>query len=312
MTATKATTKESKFTLPNKIILVKPILRYSTINPKGHSGNWMYDGGQLDIVARLDSLTGRIVDPLTQEEREFFEKSEEAKELGLDFKPGDLSANKSKDNYWENMSVKIIKKAVGPISEDTVLHKFDLSDPHQYLQYAILRSNDASGGVVAQGLDNAYNRASNVIVLVEKDAEFNKTVEDIDKFEKVFKFFMSINNSVEEMINFMRIYNLTNKVSADVPNDVNSNWCKTEINNLITKNTDKVLKVIEDKLSYKDKTLIISALSHNLIKIGKGGAFFTMEGEFLGEDMEETIMFLNKPQNQELLLQIKAKLPKSK
>lgn len=310
MTKSEIKTEKEEFKLPNKIILVKPVIRETTMNPKNHSGNWMYDNGRIAITPRVSPENGQIVNPLTKEEQEWFETSKDAKVDGYDFKLGDLAANKRTDNFWEEFNVQIIKKTRGPIKEDEVLMTLDLSNPSDYLKYAVLRSNDAPGGPVAVGADRAYARASTRIVLVEKNAEFNRTVEDIDKMEEANKFFYQINNSVQEMTNFLRIYNLENHVNADIPTDASSAWCKQEINKLIVSDVNKFLSVIKNKDSYKDKIFVITALKNELIRLGKGGAFFTIDGDFLGEDMSEVIGYLNKLEHQELKLQIKAKLGK--
>jgi len=299
---------KEEFKLPDKIILVKPVIRETTMNPKNHSGNWMYDNGRIDLTPRVSPENGQIVNPLTKEEQTWFESSSEARIDGFDFKLGDLAASKRKDNFWESFNVQIIKKTRGSIKEDEVLMKLDLSNPSDYLKYAVLRSNDAPGGPVAVGADRAYARASTRVVLVEKNAEFNRSVEDIDKMEEANKFFYAINNSVKEMINFLRIYNLENHVNSDISVDSSSAWCKQEINKLIISDVNKFLDVIKDKDSYKDKIFVITALKSELIKLGKGGAFFTKDGDFLGEDMSEVIGYLNKLEHQELKLQIKAKL----
>jgi len=309
----KTETKTENKEVPNplkegKVILVKPVIRNNYLLPKNHSGNWMYDNTGMSFMARLDRNTGQIIDPLTVEERKFFEDKSRASEHGLDFKPGDLSAKKIENNFWKKFKVRIIKKAKGALSEDNVLMRLDLSDPYDYFRYAVLRTWDGAGGSVAVGLENKYSRGTNRIVLVEKDEENKTSVQIINKEEEANKFFYSINHSVEDMRDFLKAFNLTYRMSVDVPEDGTVDWFKIEVKKLINNELDKFLSLIKQKDLYKDKVFMVRALKHGFVKIDRNKNYATSDNIPLGQDIEEAIESLNKDENQDLLLQIKAKL----
>lgn len=294
--------------LPGKVIYVKPIIRPNHMLPDNHSGNWMYDNTGMSFTARLDIESGQIMEPLTVEERKFFEDPSRASEHGLDFQPGDLSAKKTKNNFWKNFKVRIVKKAKGPLSESNILFKLDLGNPHDYFKYAVLKTWNGPGGKVAIGINDKYSRATNRIVLVEKEEEHKTSINIINKEEEANKFFYSINHSVNDMRDFLKAYNLTFRMHVDVPEDGSIDWFKVEVKKLINTELDKVLSLIREKDLYKDKVFMVRALKHGLVKIDKYKNYATPDGVPLGQDMEEAIKNLNKDENQDLLMQIKAKL----
>ena len=71
--------ESSTFVLPTIKVRVKPILRSGKWLPLGHSGSFMYDHTSIGLQVPLDKDTGRLKNPLTQQEQKFFEI-----EAGLD------------------------------------------------------------------------------------------------------------------------------------------------------------------------------------------------------------------------------------
>lgn len=137
--------KEVKaFSLPDTKVHVKPILRSGRWLPDGHSGSFMYDHTSITIQLPLDKDTGRLKNPLTDQEKEFFETHPD-----LDMEAGDLSPHKKKDNFWHNFRV-VIRKSDNIVNDDTILMTLDLHDPIQYLQYKVLLANStAEGNIIA-------------------------------------------------------------------------------------------------------------------------------------------------------------------
>ena len=93
------------FKLKTKKIIIKPIVRQGDWLPEGHSGEFMYDDTAMTLTVPISSATGRLMDPLTDEERKFFEDKSQS---GLSFEEGDLNINK-KGNHWENRIVTLSK-----------------------------------------------------------------------------------------------------------------------------------------------------------------------------------------------------------
>lgn len=61
----------SDFKLPNRKVLIKPIVREGKWLGKSHSGNFMYDNTRMFVTVPRSGETGRLIDPLTPAEREF-------------------------------------------------------------------------------------------------------------------------------------------------------------------------------------------------------------------------------------------------
>ena len=132
MQATEEKTQEKVFKLPKKVLKLKPVKKvrgdHGEIHLK-HEANFLF-GQSKNTMAPVIYKNGSYKNPLTREEQAFFEDSSKS---GLSFGPGDLSVTKKTDNFWTS------REATIRLDENTVT--LDLSNPHDYLKYAILRSD---------------------------------------------------------------------------------------------------------------------------------------------------------------------------
>jgi len=130
----------SEFVLPNRRVFVKPIIKKGKWLSEEHSGNFMYDNTKMTITVPISSQTGELIDPLTPEERAYFE---DKKASGLAFEPGDLSTFKKSNpsqgtyNYWHTYDYRL-RKDQSIVDQQTVLDILDLSKPMDYIKYKVL------------------------------------------------------------------------------------------------------------------------------------------------------------------------------
>lgn len=298
-----------KSPLINKKIFVRPIIRQTRFIKGNHSANWQYDNTVIQLVPKRDRNSGMIPSPLTSEERAFFEDSSRYNEHGLTFKQGDLATNAK---FWTNFEVKIRKDQDGVMKEDTNLLTLNLKDAYDYFKYKVLLTNADSKGVVAANLDEKYARKSNKIVLVEEDAYDRTTLIKRDKLKEANKFFYSIDSSPEDMKDFLYVCHYSIKDYRKVPEEVDSNWLKTEIQKLIDTKLDDVLAIIKDKSDYKDKVMFQKAIKNGDITFDANKEFRAVDGTWLGTTIAQALETLNDEANQTLLLKIKAQLEKNK
>lgn len=289
---------EYKFMLQQRKVLVKPIIRDGKWLQKGHSGNFMYDYTKLSICVPLDRETGTLKDPLTKEERMFFENKELS---GMSFEPGDLGIYKKDNkltgqfNYWHTFEYTLIKDQ-GVVTEDTVLDTLDLSDPVDYLKYKVLLTNAGPGGVVSPSWEARFNQASYKIALVDAGYNEMEKANKADIYMKAYKHFGEISKSHEKMYDFLNIWWLENKKAIKPTKDATTDWMKAQIQGIIDDNSKRFVEIVND--DYEEKLLIHRAIMVNAI-IREGDLFLTADGKPMGRNIRETILYLRDERNQE-------------
>lgn len=113
--------------LRNEKIYVRFVPRKSGMagdNPKHPMWGSKADGTFDRYTVPVLRNTNNYKNPLTKDEMEYLEEA-----LGLDV--GALSVYKKENNYWDNYYVELTKEGL----------TLDLSDPEDYIKYAVLRAN---------------------------------------------------------------------------------------------------------------------------------------------------------------------------
>lgn len=297
----------SEFTLPKKIVYIKPIIKKGNWLNEGHSGNFMYDNAKLIVTVPVSADTGELVDPLTKEEREFFESKELS---GLDFNKGDLSVYKKTNqrtgdyNYWHIFEYRIIKNQ-GIVTDKTELDRLDLSKPMDYLKFKLLMANSGFGGIVAPSWDARFDQGTYRIALVDSDYEEETSASKLDKKAEAYAFAKKISKSHTKMFEFLSVYWLENKNAKRPSIDSSVDWLKAEINKLIEDNLDEMLNVMNS--NYEEKLII-----HNGMKCGAlrrvGTTFMFADGTPIGNSIMEAILYLRDERHNEEKLRLIAQI----
>jgi hypothetical protein len=303
-----ATAKKGKtFSLPNIKVHVKPILRSGKWLPDGHSGSFMYDHTVMKLQVPIDKDSGRLKDPLTSEEREFFENN-----AGLDLEPGDLNPYKKKDNFWHDFTV-VIRKTDDIVTDKTILTTLNLSDPIHYLQYKVLMLNSqANGGLVAPSWEEKLNSGTYRIALQSEGKQHVEKVAKADKMKKAYKYFGKIDTSSEKMFDFLTIYYLENAKSKRPSEDSNKDFYYSEIQDLIDNDLDGVCIIIDDEENYDYKLIIHRGLKVGALRFVSGGNIETVDGVPVGKSLYQAIQWLKDDKNQDEYLRLKNQIDLAK
>lgn len=288
----------SEFFLPKRKVLIKPIIREGKWLPKGHSGAFMYDFTKMSICVPLDRATGLLIDPLTKEEREFFENKELS---GMSFEKGDLSIYKKdnkfvgQSNYWHTFEFRIIKDQ-GVVDDNTTLDILDLSLPMDYIKYKVLLANSGLGGIVAPTWDARFDQASYKIALVDSGYGEASKANRAEILIKAYDYFKDLNKSQEKMFDFLNVWWLENKKALKPAKDATPDWLRSQIQILIESDPKKFLEVVAS--DYEEKLLI-----HRAMLIGavsrEGDLFLTADSKPMGRNIREAILYLRDERNQE-------------
>lgn len=312
-TATKAAVaqqvKETRkpFSLPNTKVHVKPILRSGKWLPDGHSGSFMYDHTSIGIQVPLDKDTGRLKNPLTPEEREFFENNSD-----LDLEGGDLNPHRKKDNFWHNFRV-TIRKTDDIVTDTTVLMTLDLSDPIMYLQYKVLMLNSQpDGGIVAPSWEDRLASGTYRIALQHEGQQHTDKIKRADSMKKAYKYLTKIDSSSETMYDFLTIYYLENAKSKRPSEDSDKDTYYSQIQDLIDDDLAGVIEIIDDTDNYEFKLLVHRGLKTGSLKMVAGGNIETIDGIPVGKSLYQAIQWLKDDKHQDEYLRLKNQIELAK
>lgn len=301
--------KESMgFHLPiNKKIHIKPIIKKGKWLSETHSGNFMYDNTNMSITVPLNIQTGQIIDPLTKEEREFFENKSIS---GLAFNEGDLNIYKKTNhltgevNFWTMFEYRIHKNQ-GVLDENSVLDTLDLSKPMDYIKYKVLLANSLPGGVIAPSWDKRFDQGTYRLALMDAAVEDDLSANRADKLGKAWGYYSTIQNSRIKMHELVSVYWLENRKAIKPEDDANIEWLKKEISKIINENLDGFLNLIES--NYEEKLLIHTALRCGALRLN-GKSFQTADGIPIGESLREAILYYRDERHNEAKLKLIAQI----
>ncbi len=299
--------KKKIFQLPNTKVLVKPILRSGKWLPEGHSGSFMYDHTSIGIQIPMDKNTGRLKNPLTPEEREFFENSSD-----LDLEGGDLNPYRKKDNFWHDFKVQV-RKSDDIVSDTTVLMILDLSDPIMYLQYKVLLTNSTpEGGIVAPSWEERFESGTYRIALQHEGQQHTEKIKKADNMKKAYKYLSKIDSSSEAMFDFLTIYFLENAKSKRPSENSDKDFYYGEIQDLIDNDLAGVVEIIEDTDNYEYKLLVHRGLKVGALKMVAGNHIETIDGIPVGKSLYQAIQWLKDDKHQTEYLQLKNQIDLAK
>ena len=301
-----AKAKVKVFTLPTGKVLVKPILRTGKWLPDGHSGSFMYDHTSLKLQVPMDKNTGRLKDPLTPEERTFFET-----DAGLDLEKGALNPYREKNNYWHRFIVSI-RKTDDVVSDKTVLMELNLNNPMDYISYKVLLLNSApDGGLVAPSWEKRLHSGTYRIALQHEGQQHTDKIKKADLMKKAYKYLSKIDSSSETMFDFLTIYYLENAKSKRPSVDSDKDFYYSELQDLIDNDLAGVCEIIDDTDNYDYKLMVHRGLKVNALKF-TGSNIETIDGIPLGKSLYQAIQWLKDDKHQDEYLRLKNQIELAK
>lgn len=279
----------SGFTLPQKTVMIVPVRRKGGWLPDGHAAAFLHNQAYWEYPVARDQRTGQLKDPLTKEEREYFESSLS----GMALKPDDMSIYKKVDNYWENFKVKL---------RDEV-RVLNLANPKEYLMYKVLLTNE---NTIAKCAEDKFKKGTYKWAIVEEGYQNEERVQSASNKKDAYKFFGKIDTSVTKMKEFLDLYYTLKPGGKTVPPNATQEFLIAEIEKIIEGDLTAFLNIAKDK-DYDKKTLLVSALKARAVT-RKGMNFTTTEGTVMGANMQEAIAFMDNPSHSDEVIKIKARI----
>lgn len=284
----KVDTSEIHSPLKNKKIEVWPVKKpRGLVKDPDHEASFLFGTATNKLTVPMDR-NGKLVDPLDPEEREWFEYVD----TSLSLEPGDTSIYKDKDghNMWTRYKIDLSKQ----------INILDLNDPQDYLDYKVLLANKDK---VAPSWEERHDKATYLYALVDQENKAKNEASLADKRKRAYMHYGKVEEDPDEMKKFLRIYG--NKP----PKNAKVNFLKSELDRIISEDLDGYLAVAEDP-DYDMKDFINSALTIGAL-IKDHNKYKLPGGDVIGQSLKDTIDYLNSPENQDIYLDIQAKLEAS-
>lgn len=282
-------TEEIKSPLKNKTVEVHPIIRGTgLVNDTSHEAAFLFGPATIEITVPI-SRTGKLIDPLTENERRYFEEVDKK----LNLRPGSTSiyGDEKGNNMWIGYKVSLDKHH----------RKLDLSDPQDYLDYKVLLANKNK---IAPSWAERHDKKEYLYAFVDEEDRQKKEASLADKRKRAYKHYGKIEDDPEEMKKFLRIYGKN-------PGDNHKvSFLQAEISNIIEEDLDTYLMIAEDE-DYEMRDFINQAIDVGAIN-KKKGSYELPGGDSIGRSVEDVIDFLRQNRNQDILIDIQAKVEAAK
>lgn len=291
--------KMIKSPLKNEKVKLVPITdRKGGWLPEGHDGKFMYTGTKRYLC--VPKVQGGLLDPLTEDERNYFESPES----GMGLKKGDLSIYKKSNsktgekNYWEDFYVIIDKNGL----------ELDLSKPIDYikLKVAVLNAD------VAPSYKERKDKGSYKFYVMKNDEEAEIKSVKADVLKTAWKEYGKIEDSTERMRNFLLVYYIEkNDVNKKVAKNTKAEQLKAWISDIIENDVNTFVKVITDE-NFSIKAFINECMENGLIQREGKTAYYvpTIESRFA--HLKELVVYLSDVKNQEVKTLLTAQLKNTK
>ena len=259
------------------------------IDDKAHVGYFMYDGTKIRFVLTKSRSKRTLYPLLDAKEEAFFQEA-----LG----GIDLNIYAKEDNFWHSFEV-IIEKNESFMKFGLA---FDLTDPMDNLKWRLLKIQPS----VAPSWEQRYDNGEYRFALVDEDVESADKVTKAVSKEKAYKFLSKISNSATKMYDFLSIYALQNLKAKRPSSDATKDALYTQLSDTIDNDLKGFLAVAEDT-NYEIKLLIHRGIGLGAIdKKIQSKDYFTSEGKFLGNNIEQVVSNLRTPEYQDDFIKLKA------
>jgi len=287
---------DKKFNLQDyegKVVKVMPVVRTNGfITDPQHEAAFLVGPATNNYSAPVGK-NGGIICPLNRSEIEYFEDPSKS---GMSHKSGDLSPYKKDNNFWKTYKVRLDKNP----------RTLKLDNPKEYIEYKLLLANS---NAIAPSPKESKRKRTYKYMIVSEDHEVNTRLSTQAKLQEAYKFFGKIEDNEEEMKNFLKVY------GKKVPEDAKSKWLKDQLGLVISENLGAFLDIAKDA-DRKTKLIILEAVDAGIIN-KDGRKFYLQGGEALSAPgdvpvMANAVKFLKAKKNQEILLEIKARLDNAK
>lgn len=257
----KETTKEVKvITLPDKVVIVKPIIRNGGLLPDDHDGKFMYTRTFRWYTTPV-SKANKIINPLTPEEQKTLE-------IAFGLAEGEMSKDGNK--FFANREVALDKNGV----------ELHLNNPEDYLYWKILLSNTDK---IAPSWDERFSKGTYKFALVDTKVETKKTSEAVQLRIKATNALGKISTHKQKMIDAIMVYRISVRDYTKLPLTIDKDSLYVILDDIINKDAKGFLDILDDK-DYEIKLLVQKLIIEGLAVINpmQGNRYQIKDTDLLG------------------------------
>lgn len=281
--------------LRNERVIVRYIKKINSriSNPKHVLYGGMAENATKTFVVPMLS-SGRYVNVLTNEEKDFLEKA-----MGLE--ENALSIYKKDNNFWDDS----INGSIAKVTLKKQDNYFDLSNPEEYIKYKILLANK---DFIAPSLEDleTNHKATYQFVIITEASEAKAIKNNMSITMRCYALYGKLEDNVDALR--LIIETITgNRISPSTKPE----FLQAKVSELIQSNSKLFYKIASDELLLT-KVLIKKSVEHGLIA-QRGNQYYIIDGNVpMCNDGDPTLnvaaTWLNLPKNQTIKLSLEAKL----
>ena len=264
-------------TTPDKVTL-KPIKKNGWL-PDDHDGSIRYSRCFERLTVQSQRGTGILNTGLTEEDERRLENK-------MNMSSGTLSRYNL--DYWTMFRVDVPKDGL----------MLDLALPEDELKYLVLKAHQRVANSEMERFDSPF--AEYIMTSEEQEA---KVVNKKSKLKrKAYKVFSAM--STTEMKDVLKVMG---KRAGD---DSSVDFVESQLDKIVTDNPQAFITTVEDP-TFKMRAFIDDCISLRVL-VKSGTKYQLPGGDTVGYTLEQTIEYLQNPENQEVYLDLKGKMSISK
>lgn len=258
---------------PDKVTL-KPIKKNGWL-PDDHDGSIRYSKCFERLTVQAMKGTGVLNTGLTEDDERRLENK-------MNMSPGTLS--RYNKDYWTMFRVDVPKDGV----------TLNLSFPEDELKYLVLKAHQRVANSEMERFDSPF--AEYVMTSQEQEAKVENKKSKLKR--KAYKVFSNMNTT--EMKDVLKVMG---KRAGD---DASVDFVESQLDKIVTDNPENFLSTVEDP-TFKMRAFIDDCISSRVL-VKNGTKYQLPGGDTVGFTLEQTIEYLQNPDNQEVYLDLKGKM----
>jgi len=261
----------------NKVTL-KPIKKHGWL-PEDHDGSIRYSRCFERLTVQSQRGTGILNTGLTEEDERRLENK-------MNMNSGTLSRYNT--DYWNKFYIDVPSDG----------KELDTKNPKEELIYLVLKAHQRVANSELERFDSPF--AEYIMTSVEQEAKVENKKSKLKR--KAYKRFS--NMSTTEMANVLKV--MGKRAGADASVD----FIEAQLDKIVTDNPRGFLETVDDP-TFEMRAFIDDCLKERVLV--KNGTKYTLPGgDVVGFNLEQTIEYLQNPDNQEVYIDLKGKLSISK
>ena len=255
-------------------VTLKPIKKHGWL-PDNHDGSIRYSKCFERLTVQAQKGTGVLNTGMTEED-------EVRLETKMHMSPGTLS--KYNRDYWTMFKVDVPKDGL----------VLDLTNPEDEVKYLVLKAHQRVANSEMERFDSPF--AEYVMTSQEQEAKVENQKSKLKR--QAYKLFSGMSTS--EMKDVLKV------IGRRVGDDASVDFVEAQLDKYLTDDPKAFIDTVNDP-TFKMRAFIDDCLSSRVL-VKSGTKYQLPGGDTVGFTLEQTIEYLQNPDNQEVYLDLKGKM----